>query len=267
MNNEIICQHKKANRQNKKWQNVLSLEFVEAVLVQCKEIDNQYQQKYEVLYTSTPNISSWKPIYQVGWNYDNIYGSNGRPLEIEDMKYLKKRWNIKQTKTNIITKSVYYKKNPTVSKFEARKFIKINGLSNCQYSVDKNIAAEGDNDARNRNKKLNSKNSVWFRSCISKINSTFIDNAEDLNIVMPMYNLLEYSDNCSMTSGSLWNSYRDCISDDANENNAANNRINSNKTITSKSFEYNTKLIESMPNSNNILDAEFVVLLKYLCNF
>ena len=84
---------------------------------------------------------------------------------------------------------------------------------------------------------------------------------------MPMYNLLEYSDNCSMTSGSLWNSYRDCISDDANENNAANNRINSNKTITSKSFEYNKKLIESMPNSNNILDAEFVVLLKYLCNF
>ena len=52
-----------------------------------------------------------------------------------------------------------------------------------------------------------------------------MDNAEDLDIVMPMYNLLEYSDNYAMTSGSLWNYYRDEINDDANENNAANNRI------------------------------------------
>ena len=54
---------------------------------------------------------------------------------------------------------------------------------------------------------------------------------------MAMCNLLEYSDNCSMTSGSLWNCYRDEINDDANENNAVNNRINNNKTITSKYFE------------------------------
>ena len=56
---------------------------------------------------------------------------------------------------------------------------------------------------------------------------------------MPMYNLLEYSDNYSMTLESLWYYYRDEISDDANENNAANNRINNNKRITSKFFEYN----------------------------
>ena len=49
---------------------------------------------------------------------------------------------------------------------------------------------------------------------------------------MPMYNLLEYSDNYSMTSGSSWNYYRDEVTDDANENNAANNRINNSKTIT-----------------------------------
>ena len=55
---------------------------------------------------------------------------------------------------------------------------------------------------------------------------------------MPMYNLLKYSDNCSMTSESLWNYYRDKINDDANENNSARNKINNNKTITSKSFEY-----------------------------
>ena len=47
------------------------------------------------------------------------------------------------------------------------------------------------------------KNNAPFRSCISKINSTLIDNAEDLDIVMPMHNLLEYSQNHSMTSESL----------------------------------------------------------------
>ena len=61
---------------------------------------------------------------------------------------------------------------------------------------------------------------------------------------MLMYNLLECSDSCSMTSGSLWNYYRDEINDDVNEN-AYNNRINNNETVTSKSFEYETKLIGS----------------------
>ena len=93
---------------------------------------------------------------------------------------------------------------------------------------------------------------------------TSVDNAEDLDIVMPMHNLLQYSDNYSMTSASLWNYYRDEINDDANEN--VNNRIN-NKTILSKSFEYKTKLIGSMPNDNDTLDTEVVVPLKYFSNF
>ena len=50
---------------------------------------------------------------------------------------------------------------------------------------------------------------------MSKINNTFIDNVED--IVMPMYSLLEYSDNYSMTSGSLWNYFRDEINDGEDE--------------------------------------------------
>ena len=54
-----------------------------------------------------------------------------------------------------------------------------------------------------RNKKLTFRNNAPFRSCISKTDNTFIDNAEDLRIVMPMYNLLEYNDNNFMTSGSL----------------------------------------------------------------
>ena len=65
----------------------------------------------------------------------------------------------------------------------------------------------------------------------------------------------------------MWNFYRDEVNDDANENNAACNKISNNKTITSKSFEYNSKLIGSTPNNNNILDQEVVVPLKYLSNF
>ena len=71
------------------------------------------------------------------------------------------------------------------------------------------ITVEGTNDANKRNKKLTFKNNAPFRSCISKINNTLIDNAEDLDIVMPTYNLLEYNDNYSMTSGIFWNYYRD----------------------------------------------------------
>ena len=54
-----------------------------------------------------------------------------------------------------------------------------------------------------------------------------------------MYNLLEYSNNCSMTLGRLWNYYSDKVIKDANENNEAGNyRINNNKTTTSKLFEW-----------------------------
>ena len=82
---------------------------------------------------------------------------------------------------------------------------------------------------------------------MSKINNTFRDIAEDRDIVTPMYNLLKYSDNYSMTSESLWNYYRDVVNDDENENdNANNNRINNNKIITSQFF---------------------VVPLRYLSNF
>ena len=61
--------------------------------------------------------------------------------------------------------------------------------------------------------------------------------------------LCEYSDNYSMTSGSLQNYYRNGINDDAMENDNANDkRIKNNKTITSKSFEYKTKIIGKTPN-------------------
>ena len=57
----------------------------------------------------------------------------------------------------------------------------------------------------------------------------FLDNAEDLGIVTPMYNLLESNNNYFITSGSLWNYYRDKVNDDENKYNAVGNKINDNK--------------------------------------
>ena len=67
--------------------------------------------------------------------------------------------------------------------------------------------ADPNNDAYD--KKLALKNNAPFTSCISKINNTLIDNAEDLDVVMLMYKLIEYSKNYLKTSESLWNYYRD----------------------------------------------------------
>ena len=80
-----------------------------------------------------------------------------------------------------------------------------------------------------------------------------------------MHNLLEYSDNCYMTSESLWNHYRDEVNDSADEKKDANNhRINNNKT-TKKIFSvYKTKLIGNTPNNNSRLNKEVAVPLKYL---
>ena len=77
------------------------------------------------------------------------------------------------------------------------------------------------------------KNNAPFTNCISKINNVLIDNAEDLDIVMPMYNLLEYSKNYKKTTGSLWNYYRDELSYDTNDNNNPNKNV-----INSEFFKY-----------------------------
>ena len=79
-----------------------------------------------------------------------------------------------------------------------------------------------------RNKKLTFRSNAPFRSCISKTDNIFIDNAEDLHIVMPMYNLLECNDNNSKTSGSLWNCFWDEVNSDKNENDNNNNSNNIN---------------------------------------
>ena len=85
-------------------------------------------------------------------------------------------------------------------------------------------------------------------------NTTFTDNAEDLDIVMAIYNLLGYYDNYSITFGSLWNYYRYQMNDDTNESNAANSyRINSKK-----SFQFQTKIMVSTSANNKALEKNVV---------
>ena len=63
--------------------------------------------------------------------------------------------------------------------------------------------------ADERNKGVTFKSCDPFTKCISRINNTEIDNTQDIDIVLPMYNLIEYSDNYSKTSGNLWQYYKD----------------------------------------------------------
>ena len=92
------------------------------------------------------------------------------------------------------------------------------------------ITEEGDTDAAKRadesNKKVIFKNCAPFTDCTSEVNNTQIDNAKDLDVVMPMYNLIEYSDNYSKTSGSLWQYYRDEPNDDIANSESFKSKIN-----------------------------------------
>ena len=112
-------------------------------------------------------------------------------------------------------------------------------------------------------KELTLKNNAPFVSCISKINNTLIDNAEDLDVVISMYNLLEYSKNYRKTTGSLWNYYRDELNSGiGGENNNINYIIKD-----SKSFDYKTSITGKLKDINRTKYVEIVVLLKYLNNF
>ena len=109
-------------------------------------------------------------------------------------------------------------------------------------------------------KKLAFKNNAPFISCSSKINNTLIDNAEDLDIVMLMYNLLEYSKNYSKITRSFWNYYRD------EPNSGAN--ININYSIKdSKSFDYKTSITGKLGGNNTEKEVEIVMRLKHSSNF
>ena len=71
--------------------------------------------------------------------------------------------------------------------------------------VKETITVAGESNSSTKNRSLACKNNAPFISCISKFNNTLTDNAEDLEFVISMYNLIEYSNNYSKTTGSLWN--------------------------------------------------------------
>ena len=78
-------------------------------------------------------------------------------------------------------------------------------FSDAYIVVKATITVTGINNRSRKNRPLAFKNNAPFISCISKINNMLIDNAQDLDIAMPMYNLIEYSKNYGNTTGSLWN--------------------------------------------------------------
>ena len=122
-----------------------------------------------------------------------------------------------------------------------------------------NNTAAADADANNTNKKVIFKNCAPFTNCISEINNTQVDNAKDIDIVMPMYNLLEYSDNYAKKSGSLW---KYCLDIPALDNNNASvdftennltDSFNFKVKITGQTGDDGTKNVEIMVPTTKIL--------------
>ena len=178
-----------------------------------------------------------------------------------------------------------------ISKFRTKNWVEINDESKgtydvgseikfetailksslCDYSdayvgvrgtITVNNTAAADADASNTNRKVIFKNCAPFTNCISQINNTDLDNAKYLDIVMPMYNLIEYSDNYSKTSGRLWQYTKDILAVD-NNNNATVNFTNNNLT---DSFNFKVKMTGQTGN-NGAKNVEIMVPLKYLSNF
>ena len=123
-----------------------------------------------------------------------------------------------------------------------------------------NAAAEGA-AATNTNKKVIFKNCAEFTNFIRKTNNAQIDDAEYTDIVMPMYNVIEYGDNYSKTSGSLWQYCKEIPAI-----NSAGNIVDFNGANATDSFNFKTKVIGQINNDGRI-DVEIMVPLKYLSNF
>ena len=177
------------------------------------------------------------------------------------------------------------------SKFRARNWVEINDEARGTYSPNKqikfktsmlrsslcdysdayilvkgnitvnNTAADGA-AANNTNKKVIFKNCAPFTNCISKINNTLIDNAEYIDIVMPMYTLIEYINNYSKTSGNLWQYCKEIPAVDGDDNIA-----NFDGANATDSFNFKTKITGPTNNDRRINDVETMVPLKCLSNF
>ena len=191
-----------------------------------------------------------------------------------------------------------------LSKFVTREYVRINGLSNtynenksirfktpmlrsnlCDYSdayilVNGTItvtalgANNGANNIRDKkNRPLILKSNAPFVSCITRINVELIEDTDYLDIVIPMYNLLEYSKNYRKTTGSLYNYYRDELTNDDNDNKSDNRNV-----VNSEAFKYKNKTTGNTynvdagaqdydVNKNGTQKIELAIPLKYLGNF
>ena len=160
-----------------------------------------------------------------------------------------------------------------LSKCITRQYVKVNSLSNtynenksirfktsmlrsdlCDYAdayiLIKGIITVAGNAPRDRqDRPVILKNNAPFISCITRINGELIEDADDLDVVMPMYNLLEYSKNYRKTTGSLYNYYRDELDDDTDLNNHPNNNV-----VSSSAFQYKSKLLGNTYNVNSTND-------------
>ena len=135
----------------------------------------------------------------------------------EESKFATKKWYVINSQT---TKGKY--KQGDSIKFETETI----KSSLCDYSdafilVTGNITVNADNNAD-----VAFKNCAPFSTCTTKINDVFVDEANHIYIAMPMYNLIEYSDNYSDTSGSLWQFKRDEV--------PANNALNTKQLLQGK---------------------------------
>ena len=190
-----------------------------------------------------------------------------------------------------------------LSKFVTSQYVRVNSFSNtydenksirfktpmlrsdlCDYSdayilvngtitITANAGANNIRDKKDR--KLILKNNAPFALCISRINGKLIEDADDLDVVMPMYNLLEYIKKYRKTIGSLYNYYSDELSDD---NIPANNVFNNIRVVNSNTFKYKNKIIGNTydvdagadgydANKNGTQTIELAIPLKYLGNF
>ena len=128
-----------------------------------------------------------------------------------------------------------------------------------KVNISVNNAAGAGAAANNTNKKVIFKNCAPFINCISKINNAQTDYAEHIDIVMPMYNLIEYSDNYSKTCGSLWQYCKDIPAVDDDSDIVIFNGANDTDSLIFKS-----KIIGKTNDDGDTENAEIMVPLKYL---
>ena len=194
-----------------------------------------------------------------------------------------------------------------LSKFVTREYVKVNSLLNtynenksirfktpmlrsnlCDYSdayilVKGTITVIGNHPRDRQNRPFILKNNAPFISCITRINGELIEDTDDLDIVMPMYNLLEYSKNYRKTIGSLCNYYRDELTNDGNDNFGNRNVVNSEafkykNKITGNTYNVNSTILNPagnarinnpnyVANNSGKKSIELAIPLKYLGNF